>query len=71
MPLVQQCDFQACHQKLDRVMVLVGQCRCKKHFCRQHRQAENHLCTFDFKMALTDRTQNGGIKSLKGLNNRL
>ncbi|ORM41042.1 Zinc finger A20 and AN1 domain-containing stress-associated protein 6 [Babesia sp. Xinjiang] len=38
-----------CHQ-CDRLIGVLGfKCRCNHYFCAQHRQANLHGCTFDFK----------------------
>ncbi|GFE52914.1 zinc finger protein [Babesia ovis] len=37
-------------QQCDRLIGVLGfKCRCNKYFCAQHRQANLHGCTFDFK----------------------
>ncbi|GIX61850.1 zinc finger A20 and AN1 domain-containing stress-associated protein 6 [Babesia caballi] len=38
-----------CH-RCDRLIGVLGfKCRCNHYFCAQHRQANMHGCTFDFK----------------------
>ena len=41
-----RCQHEGCKVKL---MLADFPCRCKSFYCSQHRFAENHKCTFDYK----------------------
>lgn len=41
-----RCQYEGCKVKL---MLADFACRCKSFYCSQHRFAELHKCTFDYK----------------------
>ena len=41
-----RCAFPACKKKLG---LLGFACKCEKIYCTNHRPAEMHLCTFDYR----------------------
>jgi predicted nucleic acid binding AN1-type Zn finger protein len=41
-----RCEHPDCKKKLG---LLGFDCRCGHHFCGEHRMAENHACTYDYK----------------------
>lgn len=38
-----------CHECRKKVPISALKCKCGEVFCAQHRMAEDHKCTFDFK----------------------
>lgn len=41
-----KCAFADCKKKKNHLGII---CKCGKEFCMEHRQPEDHDCTFDFK----------------------
>lgn len=46
-----RCQNEACNTKLK---LTDHMCKCKGHYCMQHRYSEAHKCTFDYKAAGRD-----------------
>jgi len=40
-----RCAFPACKKNVGLLGFI---CKCEKTYCSRHRQAEMHLCTFDY-----------------------
>lgn len=45
-PKIPRCEFPECRKKLG---IVSFDCRCGHHYCPEHRSAEQHACTFDYK----------------------
>ena len=43
-----RCQMDSCKVKL---LLTDSACKCQSFFCKGHRHAETHKCTFDFKKA--------------------
>ena len=43
-----RCQMEECKAKL---LLTDSACKCQSFFCKSHRHAETHKCTFDFKKA--------------------
>lgn len=43
-----RCQMEECKVKL---LLTDSACKCQSFFCKNHRHAETHKCTFDFKKA--------------------
>jgi predicted nucleic acid binding AN1-type Zn finger protein len=43
---METCNFLQCKKK---TMLGCPKCKCGNAFCSKHRQAEDHMCSFDFK----------------------
>ena len=48
MKAPKRCHQKGCKKKLTLVQKTVA-CRCKHHYCTEHRFETDHSCTFNFK----------------------
>ena len=54
-----RCNHITCNKKLVMFDFI---CKCDNHFCMQHRNPEDHNCTFDFKK-ISDLEINSMVKN--------
>ena len=47
-----RCAFDGCNKK---IKITDFSCRCSKTYCKLHRLAESHKCSYDFKRIDTDK----------------
>ena len=50
-----RCQMEECKAKL---LLTDSACKCQSFFCKSHRHAETHKCSFDFKKAGDSELQN-------------
>jgi AN1-type zinc finger and ubiquitin domain-containing protein 1 len=46
-----RCTLEGCRCK---IKLTDFPCRCGKYFCSQHRVAESHMCSYDYKQSHKD-----------------
>lgn len=47
----ERCAFDGCRTPLT---LTSPACKCEKKFCGEHRHAESHLCSFDYRASAKD-----------------
>jgi predicted nucleic acid binding AN1-type Zn finger protein len=50
-----RCSEENCKRKLSKLMPF--ECKCKRHFCNQHKIPLSHNCDFDWKMEWQNKLQ--------------
>lgn len=43
-----RCNHSDCRKKLSLVDISMGQCKCSKIFCQNHRHNTTHKCSYDW-----------------------
>lgn len=49
MKIKKESKRNKCFECLKRLSITAIKCKCNNIYCHEHRHAEKHLCTFDYK----------------------